>query len=119
MQWFCSLLCVAVLTTSIAPSNADGRSVAANHEVVWTSLGTNENDSMPIGNGALAVLQMVQALYRSGEKSVGAIRSDCTPSFTVREPFRSDSAFTWIHCGSARKALNDASPPSRLLWARI
>ncbi len=56
MKWFCSFLGVAVLSSSIsAASEADGLSLVASNDVVWRTLGTNENDSMPIGNGDLAV----------------------------------------------------------------
>ena len=41
-----------ILPASLAPARADG-SVAVN-DVAWKSLGTNENDSMPLGNGDVA-----------------------------------------------------------------
>jgi hypothetical protein len=56
MKWFCPLLWVASLSGSISAANvADGLSLAASNDVVWKTLGRNENDSMPIGNGDLAV----------------------------------------------------------------
>src|ERR1043165_5264620 len=56
MKWFSSFLWVAVLSSSIvAAIAADGLSLVAAHDVVWNTLGTNETDSMPIGNGDLAV----------------------------------------------------------------
>src|SRR5689334_6575437 len=56
MKCFRSFLCVAVLSSSIAAGlAADGLSLASSHDVVWNTLGKNENDSIPIGNGDLAV----------------------------------------------------------------
>ena len=56
MKWFFFLLWVAGLSSSIsAASDIDGLSLVASNDVVWKTLGTNENDSMPIGNGDLAV----------------------------------------------------------------
>ena len=47
------LICLlAILSVSIR--TVQGESVAAAQNVTWTSLGTNENDSMPIGNGDIA-----------------------------------------------------------------
>lgn len=55
MKWCCSLILVAVLSHSISvATGADGLGVVAGNDVVWTTLGTNENDSLPIGNGDLA-----------------------------------------------------------------
>jgi hypothetical protein len=45
------------LAAGLAPSPAlagKGHDIARGHAVSWTSLGANENDSMPIGNGDLA-----------------------------------------------------------------
>jgi alpha-L-fucosidase 2 len=47
------VVCVLGAAKALSASPAGNRYVAAN-EVKWTSLGTNENDSMPIGNGDLA-----------------------------------------------------------------
>src|SRR5579859_2675469 len=56
MKSFRPILWVAVLSSSIASAiGADGLSLVAPHDVVWNTFGTNENDSMPIGNGDLAV----------------------------------------------------------------
>jgi alpha-L-fucosidase 2 len=44
-----ALLCLATANTF-----AQAPSVVAHNDVTWTTLGTNENDSMPIGNGDLA-----------------------------------------------------------------
>lgn len=44
-------MAVSLLQTCAA---ADGFGYAPGNDVVWDSLGTNENDSMPIGNGDLA-----------------------------------------------------------------
>ncbi len=42
-----------VFSTSFVPAQS-GKSVAA-YDVVWDSLGTNENSSMPLGNGDIAL----------------------------------------------------------------
>ena len=44
-----ALLCLATANTF-----AQAPSVVAHNDVTWTTLGTNENDSMPIGNGDVA-----------------------------------------------------------------
>src|ERR1041384_6565736 len=55
MKWICHLLCVAALSSPIsALHGADGLSLVASNDVIWKTLGRNENDSMPIGNGDLA-----------------------------------------------------------------
>ena len=49
------LLCMSLSRPFCAPAapGGDNRFIAEN-DVTWTTLGTNENDSMPIGNGDLA-----------------------------------------------------------------
>src|SRR5580658_6071643 len=52
-----SLPIVLILFSLAAVAKAasgDGNSFSASNDVTWTMLGTNENDSMPIGNGDLA-----------------------------------------------------------------
>lgn len=41
-------------TFLLSAASADGNSFIAHDAVMWTTLGQNENDSMPIGNGDLA-----------------------------------------------------------------
>lgn len=50
------ILCLAFCTTllGVAPVRAADRPNVAANDVVWTTPGQNENDSMPIGNGDLA-----------------------------------------------------------------
>jgi alpha-L-fucosidase 2 len=59
-RWPALLTCFLFLTTTLLPTTAAAQQddpaltrVAAN-DVTWTTLGKNENDSMPIGNGDLA-----------------------------------------------------------------
>src|SRR5580658_3702770 len=49
------VLATLLLTCSCAPSSwgTDNR-FASENDITWTTLGTNENDSMPLGNGDLA-----------------------------------------------------------------
>ena len=53
------ICCSVVVAMSLAclrgiRAPAQGGSYTSSNDVTWTSLGTNENDSMPIGNGDLA-----------------------------------------------------------------
>lgn len=51
------LICVIALCTaalSAGPVHASTLSFVSTNDVTWTTLGQNENDSMPIGNGDLA-----------------------------------------------------------------
>ncbi|HTV60981.1 MAG TPA: DUF5703 domain-containing protein [Verrucomicrobiae bacterium] len=50
--WFFLVLILNILPARGAPG--DGAQFAVDNDVTWTTLGTNENDSMPIGNGDLA-----------------------------------------------------------------
>src|SRR5712692_6085344 len=47
---FCLILALSPLLASAREAG-----FAAAHDVTWNSLGTNENDSMPLGNGDLAL----------------------------------------------------------------
>ena len=53
------ILCFSLFFISICPwarcADITGDSLAAQNDVTWTSPGRNENDSMPIGNGDIAV----------------------------------------------------------------
>jgi hypothetical protein len=53
MKYIPFLLFLAAVSTAGFAQGAGNRFLAEN-DVTWTSLGTNENDSMPIGNGDLA-----------------------------------------------------------------
>jgi alpha-L-fucosidase 2 len=48
-----SLVLVACVAAASARSLPDGAQLVAHNDVTWHSLGVNENDSMPIGNGSL------------------------------------------------------------------
>jgi len=106
MKWFYPLLCIAALSSSIlAASEADGLSLVASNDVVWKTLGTNENDSMPIGNGDLAVnvwteqngdvmllLSKADSWTEMGKLvKLGRVRIKLAPS-----PFVASSRFTQI-----------------------
>jgi len=52
MKLFCALLVCSQLTVNLL---AQGSRLAAANDVTWNGLGTNENDSMPLGNGDLAL----------------------------------------------------------------
>jgi alpha-L-fucosidase 2 len=57
MRQYVTLIVLAVLTSAFrahAQAQPENRFAPAN-DVTWISLGTNENDSMPLGNGDLAV----------------------------------------------------------------
>jgi hypothetical protein len=53
MRYFLALLIIAASILNIRAAE-DGFGVVSGYDVTWNSLGTNENDSMPIGNGDLA-----------------------------------------------------------------
>ena len=56
MKLFSPFLYSLLIAVAMPPCGAwaDGRHLLTENDVTWTSLGTNENDSMPIGNGDLA-----------------------------------------------------------------
>jgi hypothetical protein len=49
-----TILCLVIALSPLLASAREAGFVAAN-DVTWNSLGTNENDSMPLGNGDLAL----------------------------------------------------------------
>ncbi len=95
-------LCVA-LTARVVCAR-ENHSVAAN-DVVWNSLGTNENNSMPLGNGDIALNvwteqngDIVLLLAKSDTWSengqllkLGRVRVKLTPN-----PFVTSNSFTQI-----------------------
>jgi alpha-L-fucosidase 2 len=54
MNSFPIVLVLLSLTAVAKAAPGDGNPFIAGNDVTWTTLGTNENDSMPIGNGDLA-----------------------------------------------------------------
>src|ERR1700733_1643167 len=48
------VLILLSLTAIVQAASNGGNPFIAGNDVTWTTLGTNENDSMPIGNGDLA-----------------------------------------------------------------
>ena len=53
-NWFPIILFLLLLTPIAMAAPGGGNSLMSGNDQVWTTLGTNENDSMPIGNGDLA-----------------------------------------------------------------
>jgi len=49
------VLILLSLTAIAKAASNDGNPFMTDNDVTWTTLGTNENDSMPIGNGDLAL----------------------------------------------------------------
>src|SRR5260370_25869880 len=95
------LYVILALSPLVAP--AGGASFAAANDVTWNSLGTNENDSMPLGNGDLAlnvwtgqngdILLLIaksDAWSENGQLlKLGRVRVRLTPN-----PFAATAAFT-------------------------
>jgi len=57
MKTLCLFTLFALLSScaaAFASSNSAAKNPTANYDVTWSTLGTNENDSMPIGNGDIA-----------------------------------------------------------------
>ena len=50
----CIVVFFTLLSGCLGAAGSAGGDFVANNDVVWTTLGTDENDSMPIGNGDLA-----------------------------------------------------------------
>ncbi len=50
----CQAVVSALFLVCLSAAGSDGSRFIADNDVTWTSLGTDENDSMPIGNGDLA-----------------------------------------------------------------
>ena len=54
IKFLSSVLLLVVSSTSQWAQDAPGVSNCAVNDVIWTTPGKNENDSMPIGNGDVA-----------------------------------------------------------------
>jgi alpha-L-fucosidase 2 len=50
----CAVVAAALLLRRLSAAGSDGSRFIADNDIPWTTLGTDENDSMPIGNGDLA-----------------------------------------------------------------
>jgi alpha-L-fucosidase 2 len=103
MKWFVRMVllsfCAAFLSVMLA--RAADNSFIAKNDVTWATLGQNENDSMPIGNGDLAANvwteqngDIVLLVAKSDAWSelgkldkVGRVRIQLTPPFTARGTF--------------------------------
>ncbi|HWD91522.1 MAG TPA: DUF5703 domain-containing protein [Verrucomicrobiae bacterium] len=106
MKALLSCFAIAVFWGSIAQSaRADGGAFARENDVTWTTLGANENDSMPIGNGDLAanvwteqngdlvlLVAKSDAWTELGKQvKLGRVRVQLTPN-----PFVSSTNFTQV-----------------------
>jgi hypothetical protein len=60
-KWFLVIALLACFGFSCAL--AEGNSYVSVEDVTWTSLGQNESDSMPIGNGDLAANVWTESTY--------------------------------------------------------
>src|ERR1700744_1407434 len=104
----------------------DRNPFASENDVTWTSLGTNENDSMPIGNGDLAanvwtvqngdlvlLVAKTDALTEWGKLvKLGPIRVKLTPN-----PFVGTTNFTQVlHLEDGSITIKSAAN-SMLIWA--
>src|SRR5713226_6558464 len=97
-----TILCLLIALSPLLASAREAGFAAA-HDVTWNSLGTNENDSMPLGNGDLALniwteqngdivllIAKSDAWSENGQLlKLGRVRVKLTPN-----PFASPASFT-------------------------
>ncbi len=105
MKSLFSCLLVALLSGHVSAQAFEGEKnqFIAENDVTWTALGTNENDSMPIGNGDLAanvwteqngdivlLIAKADAWSENGQLlKLGRVRVDLDPN-----PFTNAASFT-------------------------
>jgi alpha-L-fucosidase 2 len=97
------VLILLSLTAIATAAPSDGNPLIAGNDVIWMTLGTNENDSMPIGNGDLTgnfwteqnggivlLIAKTDAWSENGQLlKLGRVRVDLDPN-----PFTNSASFT-------------------------
>jgi hypothetical protein len=103
MNSFPIVLIFLSLTAIAMAAPSDGNPFIAGNDVIWMTLGTNENDSMPIGDGDLAanvwteqnggivlLIAKTDAWSENGQLlKLGRVRVDLDPN-----PFTNSASFT-------------------------
>jgi alpha-L-fucosidase 2 len=96
------VLLLLSLTAIATAAPSDGNPFIAGNDVVWMTLGTNENDSMPIGNGDVTanvwteqngsivlLIAKTDAWSENGQLlKLGRVRVDLDPN-----PFKSSASY--------------------------